>query len=228
MRSSKTSLTLVLLVVFLAGSGGASAANLLVNPNFAGSANPWTGAGTFDANPTNSHTADGSGSLVSSLTNSVGTNTSIGAGTHQCVSGVTAGASYSYGGWASLIPPVPGTAGGADIGVQWFSDSACTAFITQTSGTVITTQSTNTNQYTLLSNVQVAPAGTNSALVVASVLNNQAGPSTFNVRFDDMFFQPAAVAQVPALGPSGLLVLALALAAAALWVLRWRARVAPR
>lgn len=182
-------------VVLLAVSAPVSA-NLLVNPNFAGSLSPWAGVGVYDAG--NSHTADGSGSQLSTLNNPLGVDDSIGAGTSQCVGGIVAGTNYQFGGYASLEPSTPGTQGGAVVNVQWFSDTACSTFITQTGTFGITTQETPTFVYTRIANLQVAPAGTQSVLVVSSVLNNQDGPSSFTVRFDDLFLQ-AATAAVPAL-----------------------------
>jgi hypothetical protein len=214
-------------IILVAAAVPVAAANMIVNPNIAGSLSPWTGLGVFDAG--NSNTADGSGSFLASLTNASGTNNSIGAGTHQCVAGITAGTSYSFGGFASLEPSSPGTQGGAVINTQWFSDNACGTFITQTGTFGPTTQDTPLHTYVPITHVQVAPAGAHSVLVVASVLNNQAGPSTFTARFDDFFFDVATsvqapLVQVPALDMPGVLALGAALALAALWALRRRWR----
>ena len=221
MKQMQTAIVALALVM----TGAPAAANLLVNPTIAGSLAPWAGVGVFD--PGNSHTADGSGSILASLSNSSGVNTSIGAGTSQCVAGISAGASYFFGGFVSLAPPAPGTQqGGAVVNAQWFSDNACATFITQTATFGPTTQDTPLNTYVQVAHVQVAPLGALSALVVTSVLNNEPGPSTFAARFDDLFFQVAPVFQAPLQVPTvdlrGMLALGAALAMGALWALRRR------
>lgn len=197
----------------LAGSAAPAAAqNLLVNPNFDSSATGWSlnPPGAFDS------ANDAGGSLTSGSVQAPFAAATINSvPLFQCVSGIVAGNSYSFGG-SILIDQAAGTAG-VQLVLDWFTDSACSS----NNGLAISPSVSTLNAWTPTSNPSaVAPAGTNSASIVGFVTTTAAATA----HFDDMFVQSNAV--VPTLGTSWLTTLGLCLFGIASAALMRRNRLA--
>jgi hypothetical protein len=217
-------------VVCMAFTLPALARNLLQNPHFDGTLDPWVSSFSFyDAD--HSATADGTGSAVGSvpITNGVGVRASV---LQQCVVGIVPGATYSFGG-AMRIPPAGAQAGAGLVKLEWHAASDC-------SDTAIGSKETSplsnppgpTETWVTLAGTDVAPAGATSAIVFALVEDDGALPAAapkirpedgvfaFDISIDDLFLSFAANAAVPTLGGAGIAALLVSLAGAAVFLLR--------
>ena len=201
-RGAGTLLSLLLPVLFAVISHPAAAQNVLANPHFDTDLSGWpiNNGGTFDG------TRDANGSPTSG---SVGETIALGVLTgtfevRQCVTAVTPGNSYNYGGKV-LLTQAP-TDGQGTVSLLWWSSSDCTTGILQIDST---SHVTTVGSWTPVSATTVAPAGANS-VSVSTELGTLGTAGTLQVNFDDMFFQvaPAPRAPVPMLPGTSLAVLA--------------------
>ena len=197
--------------------------NQLVNPTFDTNTSGWVledpASSTLAWSPIDAGGSPSSGSALI-------TNTSVGPGNgtgiFQCVTSVTAGASYTFGG-KILWPTGQATTGSMQIGLRWRAGPNCTGSVLGSQPRVSINSATGA-WVTLTSGVQVAPAGTVSADFIAFPSKQQAGGSLFG-NFDDLLFDnglpappvPTPVANVPVDNP-----VMLALMAILLIGLAWR------
>ncbi len=218
MRRTLGAAAALLLVLLLLPRLQAAAQNLAVNPHFdtsvagwAPTSGPLTWDGTRDAdgNPSSGSAQAGSGGgLILDCFQIV----------TQCITAVTPGQVYQFGG-KLFIPPgqlAPGNVpvlGGAYVSVAWSADLSCS--LTPILSTSTGPSFTATSAWFSSAGFTSPPPGALSAQLQGSACHTL-GNGTLLVNFDDMFFQPAAVAVVPALDGRGLAAFALLLAAAGL------------
>jgi hypothetical protein len=209
-------------------AGSAWAVNLLVNPTFATSVAGWTledpANSTFAWSPVDATGSPTSGSVLITNTSAGPSN---GTGIVQCVNGVIAGATYTFGGRV-LFPQGQARTGDMQIGLRWLDAVNC-------GGSVVGSQpriSLNTPQplWVLLTSAPlVAPPGTVSAQFIAFPSKVEAGGQLVG-QFDDLLFDgpPAppppsgSVADIPVLGPWMLAMLAALVGFAGAWRSRRR------
>jgi hypothetical protein len=201
-----------LTLALLAAASPALAQNLLANPHFDTTLTPWNmqGSVSFDSADANGSATSGSAKATDTLAafdkNLVGVS--------QCVSGITAGASYDFGGKILLTTSPAG--GGAALLVWWFPSFPCVGGpITVNESPIVTTL----NSWLSTGGTAVAPAGAVAALVLTETVT-QATPGDHTVNFDDLFLQ--LTAQVPTLDRPLLASLAALLAFVAVAALRRR------
>lgn len=217
-------------VVCMAFALPALADNLLQNPHFDGTLDPWIPLDTtFD--PDHSATNDGTGSALASVPDTIG----IGVQAlvmRQCVTGVVPGATYSLGG-TMRIPASGLAAGAAKVQLEWHAASDCSdaplGFLATSS---LSAPPGPTDTWVHLVGEAVAPPGAIAANVSALVENDgplpasvskirpEAAVLTFNISIDDLFLDLAATSAVPTLGGVGIAVLLTSLAGAAVFLLR--------
>ena len=197
--------TLSIAIAVLVGAATpALAQNLVTNPSFTSNATGWfLNFGVFD--PAVGSPAPGS-IRVDITVPSFGMS-AMG----QCVTGLTAGNTYSFGGNILLTQAVGTVANGAWIQVNWFSDNACSSNNGVTSTPVVSTL----NAWTPTSFAAIAPAGT----VAASIVGMINAVSQGSVNFDEIFLQSNSV---PALPGSWLLLLGVGLVGVAWMAVRSR------
>jgi hypothetical protein len=198
-------ITRVRSILFLLLAGLASplfAVNLVTNPSFNGSLFGWTlpGASTVYDATIDATGVPGSGSARSTTTVAVN-QTAL----SQCIAVVPG--TYTLSGKV-FIPSGQSTTGQGIIGVTWFGGANCS------SGPVLgflTLPVATTGSFVTVSLPTTAPPGTTFAFVNAQHLSISNG--THVVNFDDISLDNGVPAPVPALEPSAMLVLMLALAA---------------
>jgi hypothetical protein len=207
------SCNLALTTVLLLFAGSAGAVNLLVNPDFATTVVGWAAESeaTLAWSPVD---ATGSPTSGSALIANISAGAQNGTGIVQCVDGVIAGATYTFGGRV-LFPPGQARTGEMQIGLRWLSAPNC-------GGSVVGSQprlNTNTPQsvWVLLTSAPlVAPPGALSAQFVAFPSKVEAGGQLVG-QFDDLLFDgppppppppPIAATDVPVLPPLMLVLLA--------------------
>jgi hypothetical protein len=184
--------------------GHAAAQNLLANPHFSGNLDGWqatpgSSPATYDAS--RSATADGTGSegTIVHVGNSPGFADAW--SPSQCVSGVVAGANYSFGG-AVLAPSGQGGGSGrGSLKLTWFASSNCSD---QTSlGTAETPQrgpsvGDSSDTWLATQGNAIAPTGANSALFAMHGWSISGPNSDYQINFDDVFqIQAPAPPQQP-------------------------------
>jgi hypothetical protein len=188
-------IALALAIFVLFSSGSASAQNLVANPHFDTNASSWflNAPGAFDA------TQDANGSPSSgSVGAAYGAATITSVPVFQCISGVVAGNSYSFGAQALIAQASAG--GQVTIRVDWYTDTACSS----NNGLALTPILNTLDAWTPASASAIAPAGTQSATIAAFVGTGAAAI----IHVDDFFFQSNAV---PSLDTTWLITLALCL-----------------
>ena len=163
---------------------------LLSNTSFATGVSGWTAedppTATLAWSPLD---ANGSASSGSVLVTNISVGASNGSGIIQCVTSITPGASYTFGGKV-LFPTGQARTGSMQIGLRWRAGAGCT-------GTVLGSQprvelsSAGAAWVTLTSSAQVAPVGTVSADFIAFPSKVEAG-GTLVGHFDDLFLTKAA------------------------------------
>jgi hypothetical protein len=208
-------------LVFAVAPLSAAPVNLVTNPDFAGSLTGWTSNFvSFDG--AHSATADGTGSALGSWTLPKGAFNGIANGMTQCITPVTPGTAYFFGG-KMLIPGGQSGSGGGVIDIQWYSATNCLGFITN-SGTPAVTQPGDTpDTWHSVSGISVAPGGAGSILMIGGILNSSGELQTFDVSFDEIYLSTEPVnppVSVPAATPLALGLLGVSLAAAAIPLLR--------
>jgi hypothetical protein len=184
--------------------------NLVVNPNFNTDISGWenSGLGSFDSTM-DANGSPSSGSVKGTFTFPI---PSYGAPAfiQQCISGITPGKSYDFGG-KMRIQSAPGAGSQAFVFLIFRSGSTCSSAPIDVS---ISTPVTTTGSWVAGSATVTAPAGAGSVDIQADFANGPT-PGTMVVNFDDMFFQlspgPAVPAAVPALSETMLIALALIL-----------------
>lgn len=228
----KKSLGMVFLLVGgLTAGAPAQAVNLLTNPNFDGTLDPWS---TFLQAPTvfdadHSATADGTGSALVTIPDSEkGQNLALA----QCVA-VVPGTAYAFGGKVR-ISSASGAAGSAFAFLDWHTASDCSTG--SRIGTVRTTSTLDlppgpTDVWITVQGVAMAPSGATHARmlpaveitgplpVAASGIRPEAAVQNLIVSIDDLFVTPITTT-VPTLGAVGLAALFVSLAAAAIVLIR--------
>jgi len=194
----------------------AAAQNLLTNPHFDVDLSGWTlsPATTFDG------TADANGSPTSGSARTVVTMTPF---TNQfagvlspCITGITALATYDFGG-KIFLDSAPAGAGG-EITIAYYSDNACATPIIADLAPPVTT----TGSWVSTSKSSLAPV---SAVAVRFTTNGGTAATGGDIVFhiDDVFFQAAG--SVPAMGTTLNVLLAVSLLIGSGLLLRRRAAV---
>ena len=202
---------LVLIAAALSGviATHAEAQNLVVNPSFTSNANSWfLNFGVFD--PAAGSPAPGS-IRVDIVQPTFGMSAMF-----QCVTGITAGNTYSFGGNFLLTQAVGTPANSAWLQVNWFSDNACSA----NNGVTSTPAVSTLNAWTPASFAAVAPAGTVAATIGGMINSVSQG----SVNFDEIFLQSNSV---PALPGPWMIALALLLAGIG-WLAMRRGSLGPQ
>jgi hypothetical protein len=192
-------------VLALALSAGllrpAEAQNLLVNGTFATNVSSWTPPGvggtlTFDGSrDANGSATSGSAAVANTFTGSAFTSISI----NQCVSGISAGTAYYWGGRVLLRGGETAT-GNTHMPVSFFDGAGCTG--TNVGGTSTNSRNPATDpRDTWLAVSQgssvagfTAPAGAVSAYVSGWITKAET-TGDYTANFDDLFF--AAVGTTP-------------------------------
>lgn len=206
--------TALLLGLVTAIASPALAVNIVTNPGFAGGTTGWAAdvSTTYDA--VNDATGvPGSGSARSSFAAS-GASTLL--SLSQCI--VAGPGNYTLGGKV-LIPGGQGVGGSGLVTVSYFSGGNCTTGFLSFSST----STAVTGSWQTLSQPITAPAGTTNIWITGQ--NSAIAAGTHVVNFDDLVLDNGLAAQsadVPTLGPFGLLVLLLGLGGAGLLLLRRR------
>lgn len=184
-----------------------AAQNLLTNPHFSGNltgwqATPGTSQTTYDA--TRSATADGTGS-VGTIVHVDGFPGFADAFTpSQCLSGIVAGANYSFGG-AVLAPSRQGGGGRGSLKLAWFASSDCNGDqlalgIAETSQRGPAAGDPADTWLAAQANA-VAPSGANSVLFAMHGWSISGPTSDYQINFDDVFLVQAPA---PPPQPNGL------------------------
>jgi hypothetical protein len=218
-------------VVCMAFALPALAQNLLQNPHFDGTLDPWIPFfATYDGD--HSAKADGTGSAFVSVPDSLGIGNQA-LVLQQCVSGIVPGATYTLGGTMRI--PASGLAAGATrVEVEWHAASDCSDDPGLGFGDTspLSAPPGPTDTWVHLAGEALAPPGAIAANVYALAENDgplpasvskirpEAAVLTFNVSIDDLFLGLAATAAVPTLGGVGIAVLLASLAGAAIFLLR--------
>jgi hypothetical protein len=173
----------------------AAAQNLVVNPHFDTSASGWSlnAPGVFDATQ-DVNGSPSSGSLGAAYAAATITSVPV----FQCIPGVVAGNSYSFG--AQVLIAQASAGGQVTIRVDWYTDTACSS----NNGLALAPLVNTLNAWTPASTSATAPAGTQSATIAAFVGTGAAA----SIHVDDVFFQANAV---PSLDTTWLITLALGL-----------------
>lgn len=169
------------MLLVLGSAGSASAQNLVVNPHFDTDASSWTlnPPGAFDPT-TDAGGSPSSGSVLAAYPGALLGSVPV----FQCVQGIVAGNSYTFGG-SVLIAQQSGPASAVAIEVQWVSNSACSAF----NGLSVAPTISTLNAWTTTSLTVTAPAGSVAGIIHAFV---NAGAAA-NISIDDLFLQSNAV-----------------------------------
>ena len=166
---------------------------LLTNPDFTTNTNGWSAedpaSATVAWNATDANGASNSGSAVVTNT-SVGP--SNGSGIIQCVTAITAGGSYTFGGSVRL-PTGQSRTGDLQIGLRWRAGSNCSGSVVGSQPRVSHAAPGNAWVY-LTSQVFVAPAGVASADFIAFPSKVEAGGSLAG-HFDLLFLYRVDVSQ---------------------------------
>jgi hypothetical protein len=207
--------------------GTASAVNVLSNPDFATSTAAWTledpPNSTLAWSPVDANGAPGSGSALVTNTSAGPSN---GTGIIQCVTSVTVGASYTFGGKV-LYNTGQATTGSMQVGLRWRAGPGCTG-ATVGSQPRLSVNAPGAAWVSLASAIEVAPVGTVSADFIAFPSKVEAGGQLAG-QFDDLYFDngispppPLTSSPIPLTRPAILMLMAIALAA--LGVVRLRKR----
>lgn len=191
----------VSLVVLLGVTRPAQAQNLVTNPGFTTNDTGWLfgGGGQWDG------TRDADGSPTSGSSRLTATNLPANFGTYgrqQCITGITAGAQYQFGGAILVTQGTTGAAG--RISILWTSNTACNAYLPTSFSPTVTTQGT----WTTTSATVAAPATAVAALVSLDMIGGTTTGDTA-VNWDNVFLQEAQ--PVPALDTAWMTTLALCL-----------------
>ncbi|HTL45037.1 MAG TPA: hypothetical protein VL262_11920 [Vicinamibacterales bacterium] len=194
------------------------AQNLVTNPHFDTDLSGWNpvGIGTaFDGTKdANNSLSSGSVHAIQPIAIPNGANLN---GVRQCVTGLTAGATYDFGGQI-LVNSAP-AGGSASTELAFYSDNACTTPVgVTTAGASVFAGAT----FQPSNGSAVAPPGA----VAAQIFQNErtaATPGTIDINEDEMFLQLSA-SQVPTVPRWTLGVLAGAVAAGGVLALRRRQR----
>jgi hypothetical protein len=210
---------LPLLLFLLAGSIAPRviAVNLVVNPSFAGNMSGWTiPPGTIFDGARDATGVPGSGSARVS-TEFIDFAPFGRSGPSQCIA--AGPGSYTLGGKIDAgCQGGCGNSGGA-IEVLYFSGTDCTTALIGSDGGV---RASTPAYFQALSKTIIAPAGTTHILITAKVFGLsgfRVGLGIFSGNFDDFVLDKDAEI-IPAIEPSGLLALILAVAAIGTFVLR--------
>src|SRR4051812_44909020 len=142
----------VLGALLLGIASPAAAQNLVVNPHFDTNANNWTlnAPGVFDST-TDAGGSPSSGSVLATYAGPL-----LGSvPAFQCVQGIVAGESYTFGGNIRIGQAIGSPASSVTIEVQWVSNTACSAFNGLSVGPSVTTL----NAWTPTTATFAAPAG---------------------------------------------------------------------
>ena len=179
-------------LLFGATATPAFAQNLVVNPSFTSNASNWSlNFGVFDP-------AIGSPAPGSIRVDIVQPDFAMSAMV-QCVTGLTAGNTYSFGGNILLTQPAGPPGNSAWVQVNWFNDNICSG----SNGLTFTPTVSTLNSWTPSNFSAVAPAGTVAALIGGMINATAQGTASF----DEIFLQSNSVPALP-----GLWILALGLA----------------
>lgn len=221
-------------VVCLTFALPAGAQNLLPNPHFNGTLDPWAAFfAIYDGD--HSATVDGTGSAAVSVpdTNGFGTEALV---LQKCVS-VLAGATYSFGGTVR-IPSADVRSGHVRFHLEWHDTSDCSdgpASFANTPSLSFPGGASDT--WVKLSNVAVAPPGAAGVVFQAGVSDDgplpdaatkivaqrtapQAVVLDFAASIDDLFLEDVGPSGIPTLGAAGIALLIAGIAGAALLCLR--------
>jgi hypothetical protein len=198
----------------------AGAVNLLSNPNLNTNTTGWNAQSevTLSFNAVGSSAGSGS----AGVTNSSAT-PSNGLGMNQCVSAITVGSNYTYGGKINYPSAGQSGTGPMYIGVNWMDGPNCSGnTISQTP--LLAVNSPNDTWATLTGGSVTAPAGTVSALFQAFPSKVAAGGSITGL-FDDLYFDDgmatvSANQPIPTLSEWSLIILTSLLALGALFAFR--------
>ena len=205
----------------------ALAQNLLQDPRFDGTINPWI---VFDAIYDADHSAltDGTGSAAASVPDSEGIGTQC-VVLKQCVTPIVPDARYSFGG-TIRIPSTLSAAGAVKIELIWHTTSDCSDDGLTGPPLTLANPPGPTDVWEDLAGTAVAPPGTLAASLAVVVENDgplptsapairpEAAVVSFAASVDDLFLDPAPI--VPTLGGMGLALLVVSLAGAGFFVLR--------
>jgi hypothetical protein len=203
-------------VLCLALAVPACAQNLLQNPHFDGTLDPWVSSLAF-YDPDHSATIDGQGVRTAVL--------------QQCVVGIVPGATYSFGG-TMRIPTFGAAEGAGRVQLEWHSASDCSDAPLGSADTSPLSQPPGpTYTWVTLSGAALAPAGASAARVSALAeidgVLTAAPPKirresvlAFDISIDDLFLGLSSTPAVPTLGGGGIAVLLVSLAGAAVFLLR--------
>jgi hypothetical protein len=209
----------------------ALAQNLLQNPHFDGTLDPWIPFfATYDGD--HSATSDGTGSAFASVPDSLGIGNRA-LVLAQCVTGIVPGATYTLAG--RLRIPASGLAAGSGrVEVEWHAASDCSDDPGLGFGDTptLSVPPGPTDTWQDLTAGVLAPPCAIAALVYVPVENDGPLPASasnirreaavlnFNISIDDLFLGLAATPAVPTLGGAGIAILLISLAGAALFILR--------
>jgi len=217
MPSLSVQSAMVLAIHFLLAAP-AAAQNLVANGDFASDVSSWNAAagGSFNhdsALDVNGNPASGSGSALNLSPVAFGTYSVV-----QCVDGVTAGASYDFGGAIYFDSTAQTAPGRANVVVN-FRDGASCAGSSVGGTTTVNVLTTTTDTWVPVEVLAtVAPAGSQSVFVILLTVKFDGNPlRQIEAHFDEVFFRSTPVFSVPALPPLGLTLLASALAGTAFW-----------
>jgi hypothetical protein len=156
-------------------AAGASAQNLLVNPDFDTDLSGWSGPGVWDVPDAFGSSSSGSATWINTF----------GAGgalyVMQCVELVPWIEGYDLAGYGFVPSSQPGS-GYTYLSVAFFSDAGCSTYITGFSSA----QSSVLDAWTLLSLTGWTPNGAASAQI--AVANQKTSPGDFQVWGDAIFF----------------------------------------
>ncbi len=188
----------VVLAALTCGSWAASALaqaapNLLVNGDFFSDAAFWQAEG--GAVLARDVAGDSPSSGAALVTNSA-TTAQQGLGIGQCVGGIDASGSYDFGGRV-LLPAGQTRTGDAQVGLRWYSDSACQG---SSLGSQPRLSTSTIGSYTALGATgQRPPAGAKSVLFLAFPSKVEAG-GTLSALYDDLYLRPATPATLQTSG----------------------------
>jgi hypothetical protein len=178
-------LTLVLLLMTFTISAPLAAQNMVTNNSFPSNVTSWvlTDPSTSTAQ-WSALDADGAASGSVEVTN-LHPDPSMGRGITQCISSVTPGNDYDWGGQI-LIPTGQSTSPRAMIGLRWYFGADCTGGFDSQQPRLSTT---STGAWASLDSTVTAPSGAISVLFLAFPSKLEAGGSLVS-NFDNLYFGP--------------------------------------